>query len=193
MWIRTFAVLLFSALAAGAPGRAVSADLMQAISADTRMTLFARAVVKSGMAPLLREPGTFLIFVPSDQALANEGSAFLLDSVLLTASNAGRLVDLVRHHIVRVRGDAIELDEKGELQTLAGVPLVVTRVGTGLLVDCCAVVTDRIATENGVVHVVDRLLWPRDRRWQSGATPSSATDGALLREPAGDQQTLHRR
>jgi uncharacterized surface protein with fasciclin (FAS1) repeats len=192
MWSRPVVVVLLWAFAAGAPGRAVSADLAQVISSDPRLTLFARAITRAGLAPTLREPGT-IAFLPSDKALVNEGSAFLLDNVLLTDANAGRLTDLVRHHIVRARRDAPKLNGRDQLQTLAGVPLVVTRVGTGLLVDCCAVVTDRIAAENGVVYVVDRLLWPRDRRWQSGVTPDSAPDGALLRKPAGDQKTLDRR
>jgi len=110
------------------------------------------------MAPTLREPGSFIVFVPSDRALANEGSAFLLDSVLLTDANAGRLADLVRHHIVRASGGAIAPGGNDELQTLAEVPLALVRVGGGLVVAGYAVVTDRIATGNGVVYIVDRLL-----------------------------------
>ena len=189
MWMRTLAVTLFAALAAS--GRAVSADLGEAVSTDERLTLFARAVVKTGVARTLREPGPYIVFAPADRFLANEGSAFLLDSVLLTDANAGRLADLVRHHIVRTHGGVVAPSGKDELQTLAGVPLVVTRVGSGLLVDCCAVVIDRIAVDNGLIYVVDRLLWPRDRRWQPGV--NWASGGALGREPAGDQQTLDRR
>lgn len=161
MWMRAFAVLLSSTVAAGAPGRAVSADLGEVISADSRMTLFARAVVRAGVAPMLREPGGFIVFVPPDRALANEGAAFLLESVLLTESNAERLADLVRHHIVRARGGVIALGGNDELPTLADVPLTVTRVGGGLVVAGYAVVTDRITADNGVIYVVDRLLWPR--------------------------------
>ena len=164
MWLRTLTVVLFAALAAS--GRALSADLGEVISSDERLTLFARAVVKAGVASTLLEPGPYIVFAPSDRALANEGSAFLLDSVLLTDSNAGRLVDLVGHHIAPASHGSATLSGDATLQTLANVPLAVTRVGTGLTVAGYAVVIDRIVAENGVVYIVDRLLWPRDPRWE---------------------------
>ena len=52
-----------------------------------------------------------------------------------------------------------------ELPTQAKVPLRVDRVGKGVVVGGWAVVTDRKVADNGVVYVVDRLLWPRD--WRS--------------------------
>lgn len=161
---------LFAVLATSVAGHASSADLSQTISADDRLTLFARAVSRSKMTSVLQEPGPFTLFVPSDQALHNEGSAHLLDSVLLSDSNAERLADLVRHHIVLSRGQGTSLTDDADLQTLANVPLSVARVGSGLVVARHAVVTDRIVADNGIVYIVDRLLWPRDRRWESGAS-----------------------
>lgn len=169
---RRFAALatLFAVLATSVAGRAGSADLSQTISANDRLTLFARAVSRSKMTSVLQESGPFILFAPSDQALHNEGSAYLLESVLLSDSNAERLADLVRHHIVLSRGKGISLTGDANLETLANVPLSVTRVGSGLVVARHAVVIERIVADNGIVYIVDRLLWPRDRRWESGAT-----------------------
>lgn len=145
--------------------QANSADLYQEVAADHRLALFSNAVERAGLSETLSETGPFTLFVPSDQAMINEGSAFLLERVLLTKSNTERLADLVLHHVVPGRRlTPVQLDNV-ELPTLAGVPLHVARVGNGMVVGGWAVVTDRKVADNGVIYVIDRLLWPR--AWQS--------------------------
>jgi uncharacterized surface protein with fasciclin (FAS1) repeats len=161
--------ILFAAFTASVAGQAKSEDLGQAISMDERTTLFASAVVKAGLSEVLKEPGPFIVFIPSDKAMINEGSAFLLNGVLLTEPNAGRLADLVRHHVVRANRRTLELAGDIELRTLANVPLDVARVGTGIIVARRAAVTDRLVADNGIAYIVDRLLWPWDPKWDSGA------------------------
>jgi uncharacterized surface protein with fasciclin (FAS1) repeats len=154
--------ILFTAITASSAGQAISEDLSQAISLDERTTLFANAVVKAELNDMLTEPGPFIVFIPSDKAMTDEGSAFLLNGVLLTESNAGRLADLVRHHVVRASDQTVKLSSDLELQTLANVPLDVARVGTGIVVGRHAVVTGRLIADNGIAYIVDRLLWPRE-------------------------------
>ncbi len=154
--------ILFVPFAGTAVCQSIAADVSKVISSDHRVALFARAAAKTGLDEVLKGPGPFIAFIPSDQAMINEGSAFLLNHVLLTERNAERLADLVRHHVVRSGNQSTELAGDVELQTLANVPLRVTRVGTGLIVGRYATVTDRIVAANGIVYVVDRLLWPRD-------------------------------
>lgn len=161
--------ILFTAITASLAGQAIAEDLSQAISLDQRTTLFANALVKAGLNDMLKEPGPFIVFIPSDKALTDEGAAFLLNGVLLTESNAERLADLVRHHVVRANHRTVKLSRDLELRTLANVPLDVARVGTGIIVGRRAAVTDRIVADNGVAYVVDRLLWPRDAKRESGA------------------------
>jgi uncharacterized surface protein with fasciclin (FAS1) repeats len=160
--VRSTLMSILFAIIGSVPGQAVSADLSEAISSDERITLFANAAAKAGFCEILQEPGPFILFIPSDSALASEGSAFLLTSVLLAESNSERLADLIRHHVARAQGRSVELANDVELQTLADVPLDVTRVGTGTIVGRRAAVTGRIVADNGVAYIVDRLLWPRE-------------------------------
>ncbi len=130
--------------------------------ADSRLALFANAVEHAGLSENLKGSGPVTLFVPSDQAMVNEGSAFLLEGVLLTKAAAAQLADLVLHHIVPASlATPVRLDGV-DLPTLAEVPLRVDRVGKGMLVGGWAVVTDRKVADNGVIYLVDRLLWPRD-------------------------------
>jgi len=64
----------------------------------------------------------------------------------------------------------MKLSNDVQLQTLANVSLDVTRVGTGIIIGRHAVVTGRIVADNGIAYVIDRLLWPRESKWDSGSS-----------------------
>ncbi len=148
----------------GISPQAKSADLYQEVAADDRLALFSNAVERAGLLETLKEAGPFTLFVPSDQAMINEGSAFLLKRVLLTKSNTERLADLVLHHVVPGRRLTPDQLDSVSLPTLADDSLRVDRLGKALVVGGWAVVTDRKVADNGIIYIIDRLLWPRDGR-----------------------------
>ncbi len=174
----SLAVFLSAIILGGTGTQAKSADLYEEVTSDERLTLFANAIDRAGLSDMLKQEGPFILFVPSDQAMTNEGSAFLLDSVLLTKSNAGRLKDLVSYHIVpsaqstgnaatgnaatgnAATGNAVN---DGNLPTMTDAPIHMARLGAARVINGWAVVTDRKETDNGVLYVVDRLLSPRSQ------------------------------
>ena len=156
----SLAVCLSALILGGAGISAKSADLFEEVTSDERLTLFANAIDQAGLSDMLKLEGPFILFVPSDQAMTDEGSAFLLDSVLLTKSNAGRLKDLVSYHIVPTKPLAENAASDGNLPTMTDAPLHMARLGAARVINGWAVVTDRKETDNGVLYVVDRLLSP---------------------------------
>lgn len=157
----TFFVGGLSAMFLGAmSGLAMTADLYEEVVADERLTLFANAIEQAGLSGMLKQEGPFILFVPSDRAMTNEGSAFLLNSVLLTKSNVGRLKDLVSYHIVPTKQLAGNEARDVDLPTMTNTPLHMARLGEARVINGWAVVTDRKETDNGVLYVVDRLLLP---------------------------------
>ena len=164
----SLAVFLSAIILGGTGTQAKSANLYEEVTSDERLTLFANAIDRAGLSDMLKQEGPFILFVPSDQAMTNEGSAFLLDSVLLTKSNAGRLKDLVSYHIVpsaqstgnAATGNAVN---DGNLPTMTDAPIHMARLGAARVINGWAVVTDRKETDNGVLYVVDRLLSPRSQ------------------------------
>lgn len=151
---------MFAALAGVTAGGAAAGSLYEEVAADKRLTLFAGAMEQAGMADMLKQGGRYILFVPSDQAMANEGSAFLLRGVLLTPANAGRLKDLVSYHIVPADGLKPDEIRDEDLATMRGVPVQVTRYGKARMVNGWAAVTERREADNGVLYIVDRLLIP---------------------------------
>ena len=156
----SLAVCLSALILGGTGISAKSADLYDEVTSDERLTLFANAIDQAGLSDMLKQEGPFILFVPSDQAMTDEGSAFLLDSVLLTKSNAGRLKDLVSYHIVPTTESTGNAASDGNLPTMTDAPLHMARLGAARVINGWAVVTDRKETDNGVLYVVDRLLSP---------------------------------
>jgi uncharacterized surface protein with fasciclin (FAS1) repeats len=151
---------LFAICTAAIGGTATAASLYEEVASDDRLTVFTGALEQAGMADILKQEGPYILFVPSDRAMANEGSAFLLSGVLLTPVNAGRLKDLLSYHIVPAeRLDAEGINDE-DLATMRGAPVHVTRYGNARMVNGWAAVTERRQADNGVIYVIDRLLIP---------------------------------
>jgi uncharacterized surface protein with fasciclin (FAS1) repeats len=113
---------------------------------------FARALNAAGLSATLGGAGPFTLFAPSDRAMS---------SASLPADPAG-LAKLLSYHVVPgdFTGDFLSGVDVN-YTTLAGTSLNVDGTGTGLLVNGAGVIKADLAAENGVVHVIDRVLEPR--------------------------------
>lgn len=136
---------------------------------DGDLTIFSTAIEHSGLADVFNGSEEYTVFAPSDTALRNEGMDFLLGSVLVTKSNRDRLNVLLSYHIVRgVRLVPETIMGHIELTTLLDQSLSVVRAGTAISVapdSANSVVTRRIASDDGVIFIVDRLIWPNWETW----------------------------
>jgi uncharacterized surface protein with fasciclin (FAS1) repeats len=113
---------------------------------------FARAATDAGLAETLAGPGPYTLFAPSDRAFA--GSRLPRDAAALRA--------LVAYHVVPgTFTTAFLAGVDLNYATLAGTSLNVDGTGSPLLVNGAPVVTPDLLAENGVVHVIDRILPPR--------------------------------
>jgi uncharacterized surface protein with fasciclin (FAS1) repeats len=122
--------------------------------------IFSAALKKGGHWDRITSGNGVTLFVVSDKAMRDEGSAFLLEKVLVTKYNQQRLTKLMSYHAyfgAPLFPDAIQHEVK--LDPGTGSCLSVSRSGTGIRVGPEAVVTDVKLVDNGIIYVVDRLLW----------------------------------
>ncbi|HEX9906426.1 MAG TPA: fasciclin domain-containing protein [Propylenella sp.] len=124
--------------------------------------IFSTALKQSGLWDRIASEEGVTLFLVSDKAMRDEGSAFLLEKVLLTKYNQGRLFELMSYH---VSFDSLLLPDEiqGEVKvsTSSEACLPVYRLGTGIRVGPEAVVTGVKRIDSGIVYVIDRLLWQR--------------------------------
>lgn len=134
------------------------------LGTEARLALFAALVDESGMAADLdgaERPLTVL--APTTAAF----DALPADVVAELRTHPDLLAEVIGNHLVETVVDAAELrrlasTSSPELVTAAGSVLTVSAVDGQLMVGDATVIDADLWAEDGVVHVVDRLLLPDD-------------------------------
>ena len=143
------AVLSFVALSAQ------SKDIVDtAVGAGTFKTL-ATALTAAGLIDTLKGPGPFTVFAPTDEAFAKIPKA-QLDALL---ADKAKLTSVLTYHVVS--GKVMAKDVKaGKVKTVHGSDLTITTAG-GVMVDGAKVTATDIVADNGVIHVIDKVVLPK--------------------------------
>ena len=137
-----------------APVQAQSRTIVgTAVAAGSFKTL-AKALDAADLVKTLEGAGPFTVFAPTDEAFAKipkeQLDALLKDKVMLTK--------VLTYHVVP--GKVMAKDVKaGKVPTVEGASLTVATQG-GVSVDQAKVIKTDIVADNGVIHVVDRVLMP---------------------------------
>ncbi|MEH2298843.1 MAG: fasciclin domain-containing protein [Nostoc sp.] len=132
------------------------ADLLEtAVNAGNFNTLV-KAAEAANLIEILKSPGSFTLFAPTDEAFANlpEGT---LDSLL---QDIPKLKKIVAYHIVSgdVRSD--DLVQINEAATLEGSIVAIESADGKFKVNNANVLKTDILTDNGVIHIIDGVLMP---------------------------------
>lgn len=160
------AVALPLALSAG---MAKAADIVDtAVSAGSFNTLVA-AVQAAGLVETLKGDGPFTVFAPTDEAFAAlpEGTV----ENLLKPENKEQLVAILTYHVVPGKVTASEVMGKqvmprtveGQSLYINGLPADAVLVGSKETSDSselASVVSADVMADNGVIHVIDKVLLP---------------------------------
>ena len=154
-FMKTVAALPFAFLSVN--GNAL--DIVDtAVSAGQFNTLVA-AVEAADLVTTLKSDGPFTVFAPTDEAFAAlpEGTV----ENLLKPENKEQLISVLTYHVVA--GKIMSSDIAGTtamVESVQGSELDVNATN-GVTVDGATVVTADIETDNGVIHVIDRVVLPQ--------------------------------
>jgi uncharacterized surface protein with fasciclin (FAS1) repeats len=161
MFRRTFVVLtsvaaFSTASMAFADGH--SKDIVDtAVGAGSFTTLVA-AVQAAGLVNTLKGEGLFTVFAPTDEAFAAlpEGTV----ASLLLPENKDQLVAILTYHVVAGKVMSTDLSNDMAAPTAQGGDLKIMTEGS-VTVNGANVVTADIEASNGVIHVVDAVILPK--------------------------------
>ncbi len=133
------------------------ADLVEtAVASD--FTLLVAALTAVRLVEMLKGPGPFTLFAPSDEAFDRLPPG-TLDN-LLRAENLDTLRGILRHHVVAGRVPAAELASRHTVQALDGRDLDVATTDGAVTVGAARLETTDIVASNGLIHVVDTVILP---------------------------------
>lgn len=116
-----------------------------------------KAIEAAGLTDALRSGGPFTVFAPTDDAFAKlpEGA---LDGLV---KDPKKLKSVLTYHVVPKDLTAKDVAGLTSAKTLQGGALRISTTD-GVRIDDSTVVNTDIRTANGVIHVIDSVLIPRD-------------------------------
>lgn len=143
-----------------APG---SADIVDTAIAAGNFKTLAAALTKANLVETLKGPGPFTVFAPTDAAFAKlkaEIGDAAFNGIL---ADKAALTSILTYHVVS--GSVYQKDvAAGNVKTLQGDNIVVSTTGGVKLNDASNVVLTDLPNRNGVIHVIDTVLLPPEKK-----------------------------
>jgi len=161
---RAFSAIAAVALTAGA---AQANTIVDIAASDERFSTLVAAVTAAGLAETLSGPGPFTVYAPVNDAFAAlpEGTV----ETLLQPENMDQLTNVLLYHVDDRKLNAAEFAPGANYYKpiLASERLCITS-HSGVTIadgsgDVANVVIADIQADNGVIHVIDKVLLPGER------------------------------
>jgi len=158
-----------AATALAVAGTAATADNIVEIAAgDERFSTLVTAVAAAGLAETLSGPGPFTVYAPVNDAFAALPAGTV--ETLLQPENKGQLTNVLLYHVDDRNLPAAEIPtgstyfktllESERLCIIKSADGVMIADGTGEMAN---VIIADIQADNGVIHVIDKVLLPGSR------------------------------
>ncbi|XP_077361850.1 periostin-like isoform X2 [Festucalex cinctus] len=139
------------------PSQKTTYDILKA---DGRFKIFLTLMETADMTDLLKQEGSFTVFAPTDEAFADLSD----DDMKLLKSDRTALRTILLYHVghgIFING-GLEGGVTNLLKTLQGNNLRVLSVNNSIHVNSVDVPDSDLMATNGVIHVVNNLLYPAD-------------------------------
>ena len=159
----------FAAAALSLSAVAAHADnIVEIAAADDRFSTLVAAVTAAGLAETLSGPGPFTVYAPVNDAFAAlpEGTV----ETLLKPENKQQLTNVLLYHVDdrKLMAGMIPAGSNYFKPILASERLCITAGSDGVMIadgtgEMANVIIADIQADNGVIHVVDKVLLPGTR------------------------------
>jgi uncharacterized surface protein with fasciclin (FAS1) repeats len=146
-------------------------NIMQNLSKSADHTTLVAAIKAAGLEEMLKGPGPFTIFAPTNEAFSEQPDNYIGN--LMKPENKEQLKKMVLYHVVAGKLTAEDLtaklkaDPQAEIMTLSGLKLhVADHNGKHLMVkddddDMGMFEVSNAIGSNGVIHVIDNVMTPK--------------------------------
>jgi len=127
---------------------------------DGSFTTLVDALKSADLVGALKAEGPFTVFAPNDDAFAKLPKG--TQKSLMKSTNKSRLEDTLKYHVIQGRKMASDLSSVSSVKTLSGDSLEVRKEGNVIHVGDAKIRQTNLEAENGIVHVIDQVLMPKE-------------------------------
>ncbi|MCB9940685.1 MAG: fasciclin domain-containing protein [Planctomycetaceae bacterium] len=124
-------------------------------------TLLAAAKA-AGLAEALSGKGPFTVFAPTDEAFAKLPAGTV--ETLLKPENKGKLAAILKYHVVSGRVYSEDALAAKKAETLEGSEISISVSGGQAKINDANLVTTDLDASNGVIHVIDSVILPPEKK-----------------------------
>jgi uncharacterized surface protein with fasciclin (FAS1) repeats len=154
----TFAMLV---AAASSTARAEqSKDIVDTAVAAGSFKTLAAALQAAGLVGTLKGEGPFTVFAPTDEAFAKLPAGTV--ESLLRPENKDKLRRILTYHVVSGKVMAADAMKLRSAKAVSGDTLSIAAMN-GVTIDNARVVKADVPASNGVIHVIDTVLLPKEQ------------------------------
>ena len=136
-------------------------DIVDTAVAAGSFTTLAKALTAADLVATLKGPGPFTVFAPTDAAFAKLPTGTV--ESLLKPENKAKLRRILTYHVVAGKVMAADVVTLHSAKAVSGDTITVAAAGGTVTVDAARVVKTDIGASNGVIHVIDTVILPKDK------------------------------
>lgn len=122
-------------------------------------TTLVSALKNADLVDTLKGEGPFTVFAPTDDAFKRLPSD--TRETIMEPGNKKRLQRILKHHVMEGRKQARTVRSAPSLKMLDGTTLRVQKKGDKVQIGNATIQDTDLEAENGIVHVIDRVLMPK--------------------------------
>ncbi|KAM3093143.1 fasciclin domain-containing protein [Phormidesmis sp. 146-35] len=136
-----------------------SGSIVDVASANPSLKMMTAAIQAAGLTSTLQGKGPYTVFAPTDQAFASVPAA--TRQRVLQPENRAILTRILTYHVVPGEITSSQL-KSGDVKTVEGKTIDIQVKSAQVTVNEAKVTQPDIRANNGVIHVVDRIIIPPD-------------------------------
>jgi uncharacterized surface protein with fasciclin (FAS1) repeats len=159
--------------------KAGRSDIVDTAVAAGNFKTLAAALKAADLVETLKGKGPFTVFAPTDEAFGKLPKGTVED--LLKPENKNKLTAVLTYHVVSGRVLAADVVRLSKAKTVQGSEVKITVEDGKVRVDDANVVKTDIKCRNGVIHVIDAVILPKDIVDTAVAAGSFKTLAAALK------------
>jgi uncharacterized surface protein with fasciclin (FAS1) repeats len=141
------------------PTDQTAGSIVDVASANPSLKIMTAAIQAAGLTSTLQGKGPFTVFAPTDQAFASVPPA--TRQRVLLPENRAILTRILTYHVVPGEITSSQL-KSGNVKTVEGKTIDIQVNSERVTVNDAKVTQPDIRANNGVIHVVDRIIIPPD-------------------------------
>ncbi|MHC4816670.1 MAG: fasciclin domain-containing protein [Planctomycetota bacterium] len=135
-----------------------SKDIVDTAAAAGTFATLLKAAQAAGLVETLKSDGPLTVFAPNDEAFAKLPAG----TVEALLKDKEKLRAILTYHVVSGKVPASKVVGMRWAQTVQGQSLIVRAGKDGVSIDGAKVITADIPASNGIIHVIDRVVIPRE-------------------------------